>query len=140
MSLFDNIKIFWELSWEEKENLSLFCQQKYAEPWEVIFTEWDEANAMYILAEGEVEISHNVSGKKIILWSVKAEELLGEMALFGEQTTRMATAQAKKPSSLITILAFSIKELTLKHPDLLMKIKWIIDERQVNNKIIETSI
>jgi hypothetical protein len=40
----------------------------------------------------------------------------------------------------LVVLSFSIKELTAKHPELLDKIKWIIEERTINNKIIETEI
>jgi CRP-like cAMP-binding protein len=62
------------------------------------------------------------------------------MALFGKNKRRMATAIAKRDSILITILDFSIKELTHKYPDLLSKIQDIIEERTINNKILETEI
>jgi CRP-like cAMP-binding protein len=46
----------------------------------------------------------------------------------------MATATALTDSVLIVILSFSIKELTLKHPELLNKIKTIINDRIISNK------
>ena len=52
----------------------------------------------------------------------------------------MATAKAKNQCILITILDFSIKEITQKYPKLLEKIQKIIEEREINNKIIETEI
>jgi hypothetical protein len=52
----------------------------------------------------------------------------------------MATAIVTKDATLITVLSFSIKELTQEHPDLLLKIKSIIEERTVNNRIIESEI
>jgi len=40
MSILDNLKLLESLSIEEKENLSLYCQKKYLEKWEVLFLEW----------------------------------------------------------------------------------------------------
>jgi len=59
------------------------------------------------------------------------------MALFSENQKRMARARAVKKCVLLTILSFSIKELTLKHPDLLEKIKNIINKRMIENKNIK---
>jgi hypothetical protein len=52
----------------------------------------------------------------------------------------MATAIATRDSQLLVVLSFSIKEFTKKHPALLNKIKSIIEERTINNKIIESEI
>ena len=139
MSILDNLKILESLSIEEKENLSLFCQKKYLEKWEILFLEWEDANAMYILSDGAIEISKNHDGENIILWEVHAEEILWEMALFWDSTKRMASAKALEETILITILSFSLNDIVDKYPDLLEKIKVIIKERIINNKIIETA-
>jgi len=52
----------------------------------------------------------------------------------------MATAISKEDSELITILSFSIKDLANKNPILLEKIKDIINDRIIDNKIVETSL
>jgi len=134
MWMFDNSKIFEKLSIEEKNQLEIFCQEKSLTEWEVLFKENDEANAMYILEEGEIEIYKNELWKKIILWKVKAEDILWEMAVFWDQWKRMACAKAIKKSVLIVILSFSIKEITTNHPELLSKIKEIIEIRNIQNK------
>jgi hypothetical protein len=46
----------------------------------------------------------------------------------------MASAKAVKDSILITLLNFSIKELTGKHPEIMEKIKEIIQIRNIENK------
>jgi CRP-like cAMP-binding protein len=46
----------------------------------------------------------------------------------------MATAVALTDCVLITILSFSINDLTNKHPELLEKIKLIINDRILLNK------
>jgi CRP-like cAMP-binding protein len=63
--------------------------------------------------------------------------VLGEMALFLETNERMATAIATKDSILITILSFSVLELSKKNPQLLEKIRAIIDNRVARNNAKE---
>ena len=133
MSILDWIEILSDLLETEREELSMFCQEKHLSAWDVLFNEEDEASAMYILKEWNIEISRNIDWEKVILWEVHSEEILWEMALFWEEWNRMATAIALEDTSLITILSFSIKDLTEKHPELLNKIKSIINSREQNN-------
>ncbi|MCK5678276.1 MAG: hypothetical protein KAH72_07345 [Flavobacteriaceae bacterium] len=49
----------------------------------------------------------------------------------------MAYARAKEDTRLITILSFSIKQIAEKHPDLMTKIKSIINTRKIENKNIK---
>jgi len=134
MSILDWIKLLDVLSDSEKEKFSLFCQEKYLEVGEVLFNEQDEASAMYILKEWNIEVSRKLNWEKIILWEVHAEEILWEMALFWDTNKRMATAIATIETTLVVILSFSIKELTQNHPELLNKIKTIINDRIISNK------
>lgn len=140
MNILHWIKLLSDLSENDKDNLSLFCQEKSLKKWEILFKEWDEANAMYILKSWTFEIRKIINWKEVILWNVMAEELLWEMALFWDTNKRMATAISLEDSSLITILSFSIKELANKNPLLLDKIKDIINDRIIDNKIVETSV
>jgi len=140
MSVLKQVKLLSDLSDAELNYLWMFCQDKILKEWETLFHEWDEANAMYILASWEIEISNLIQWERVRLWNVKAEEILGEMALFWTSSRRMATAIAMRDSHLLIILSFSIKEFTKKHPNLLDKIKSIIQERTINNKIIESEI
>ncbi|MDP2091254.1 MAG: cyclic nucleotide-binding domain-containing protein [Candidatus Gracilibacteria bacterium] len=134
MALVDGIKLLADLSETEKNNLSLFCQEKLLKAGEVLFYEQEEASAMYLLKQGKIEISRIHDGEKIILGEVQAEEILGEMALFGDANKRMATATAIEDCVLVVVLGFSIKELTSKYPELLDKIKQIINDRSIINK------
>ncbi len=140
MGILDWLEIIESLSDFEKDNLSMFCQIKDIKKWEKLFIEWDEATAMYILKEWQFEIYKETSWNKIVLWLVDAEEILWEMALFWDNSKRMATAIATTDCKLITILSFSIKELTDKYPSLLSKIKSIIDDRVIDNKILESTM
>ena len=133
--ILDDTHILDFLSQKEKEEFSLFCQERYVNAWETLFHEWDEADSMYILKSGSMSIDKLVDRKKVNIWVVHAEEILWEMALFEGTWARMATAVAREDSILITFLSFSIKDLTDKNPKLFSKIKYIIEQRLVNNKI-----
>jgi hypothetical protein len=52
----------------------------------------------------------------------------------------MATAIALEDTQMVTILSFSIRDLSKKYPLLLDKIKDIINNRIINNKIVETTL
>lgn len=134
MSILDWVKLLSNLSDSEKENLALFCQEKHLSAWEILFKEEDEASAMYILKDWKIQISRISDGENIILWNVHSEEILWEMALFWDVNKRMATATAMVDCVLIIILSFSIKELTNNHPELMDKIKNIINDRMMSNK------
>ncbi len=140
MNILHWIKLLSDLSENDKDNLSLFCQEKSLKKWEILFKEGDEANAMYILKSWTFEIRKKINWKEVILWNVMAEELLWEMALFWDTNKRVATAISLEDSNLVTILSFSIKDLAKKYPLLLNKIKDIINDRIIDNKIVETSI
>lgn len=137
MSFLKGVHILNSLSSDEKEKLLLFCQDKIVPAWEVVFTEWEEANAMYILKKWSVSISKKLHGRNVLLWYVHAEELLWEMALFSHDSKRMATAKVAEESELVVIPFFSIKELMKKYPELLEKIKHIVEDRLLNNKLTE---
>lgn len=150
MSILDWIDLLSDLSLDEKNNLEMFCQEKFVKAWEVIFKEEDYATAMYILKKGNVEITRKTNDWwKVILWEVKAEGLLWEMAIFWEvkaeewlwemaivwdRNKRMATATALSDCTLIVILSFSINEIIKKHPKLYKKIQFIINDRTISNK------
>jgi len=140
MAMLDWLGMLDCLSNWDKSQLEVFCQEKFVSPWETLFKEWDEANAMYFLKEWEIEISKSIKWSSTKLGTIMAEDILWEMALFGSSSKRMASAVVKKDTVLITILSFSIKELTSKHPELLEKIKWIIEARNYENKISESKV
>ncbi len=134
MSFLNRLGLLSDLTEKEKEDLSLFCQEKVLKAWDILFREWEEWEAMYFLLSWVIEVSKNINWEKRIIWKVLAEEVLWEMALFWRKRIRMATAEVIEDCKLITILSFSVKELTRKHPQLLEKIKEIIDKRIICNK------
>jgi CRP/FNR family transcriptional regulator, cyclic AMP receptor protein len=140
MSFLDGIKIFSLLTSEEKRKLENFCQERIIKKWEILFSEWEEANCMYILRSWSIWVYKEVDGKQVYFWTVHSEEILWEMALFYNNGLRMATAIAMEDTDFITIAGFSIEKLTQEHPDLLERIQSIIDERTIFNKTLESKL
>lgn len=133
-SLLDSLEILQNLTQEDRDNLAVFCQERFIKKWDVLFSEWDEWNAMYFLKSWKIEIYKNINWEDIKLWQVVAEEVLWEMALFqSSNKSRMATAIASQDSMLIVILDFSMNELKAKHPSVIEKIKEIIEYRNSQN-------
>ena len=59
------------------------------------------------------------------------------MALFSYNGKRMAGAKAKENTRLITILSFSIQQIMNTKPELLEKVKGLIEKRMYENKITQ---
>ena len=61
---------------------------------QVIFKEGSNGDWIYVVEEGEVEISKNVSGQKMVIETLKEGDIFGELAYI-DKTPRSATATAK---------------------------------------------
>lgn len=134
MGMLNWVSILNDLSTGEKMKLEEFCQEKNSLEWELLFKEWDDASAMYFVLEGEIEILQKTDyGTRTLAVALKWD-MVGEMALFGWEKIRMATAITKKEARLVTILSFSIEGITAKYPEVLKKIQNIISNRIEKNK------
>ncbi|MDD4151451.1 MAG: cyclic nucleotide-binding domain-containing protein [Candidatus Gracilibacteria bacterium] len=132
MSFLNGVSLFSSLTAEEKKSLEMFCQERSLSNGEILFNEGDEAQAMYIVKEGELEVSKGNS----VLGIVKKDGLVGEMALFEEPLKRrMASVKSiSSETEIIVLLYFSIKEMEKKNPIIIEKIKNIITQRKEQNK------
>ena len=60
---------------------------------QVVFKEGDNGDWIYVVDEGEVELSKEVDGRKVVIEILKEGDLFGEMAYI-DKTPRSATATA----------------------------------------------
>lgn len=104
----------------------------------IVFSEGDPGDVMYIIIEGEIEISKRTSletSKTLI--TLKAGDIFGEMAVI-EKKPRSATAIATRQSRLLSMdegLFFSMIE---KNPDFAVKIVRVLSERvRRSNSLIQ---
>ena len=61
---------------------------------QIIFKEGSNGDWIYVVEEGEVEISKNVDGQRIVFETLKETNIFGEMAYI-DKAPRSATATAK---------------------------------------------
>jgi CRP-like cAMP-binding protein len=60
----------------------------------IIFEEGSNGDWIYVVEEGEVEISKKIGGQKIVIETLKENDIFGEIAYI-DKTPRSATATAK---------------------------------------------
>ncbi|MCD6034921.1 MAG: hypothetical protein K0R63_662 [Rickettsiales bacterium] len=71
-------------------------EAKKFKPGEYIFKEGDPSCDVYLINQGEVEITKEKNGKTIVLAKRGFNEIIGEMALVLESNERSASAKAVK--------------------------------------------
>jgi CRP-like cAMP-binding protein len=69
---------------------------------EVVCSQGDIGNCLYVVQQGEVEILAEADGTTLVLGVARKDELLGEMAIF-LRGTRSATVRARGPARVLTI-------------------------------------
>lgn len=71
---------------------------------QTIFHESDVANCAYLLKSGAVEITTQKDGKPILLTTIRANQIFGELALI-DASPRSATATAIEATEVVVIKA-----------------------------------
>lgn len=84
----------------------------------IIFSEGDEGTDLFIIAEGEVEISKRVNGKKQLITTLCEGDFFGEMALISE-AERTATATATANSEIIVLDKHTFNESIIRDASIL---------------------
>jgi CRP/FNR family cyclic AMP-dependent transcriptional regulator len=93
---------------------------------EVLFRKDDAADAMYVIAEGEIEIV----GYGAVLGP---GDLLGEIGLFSREQKRMATARARTPARLSRITGAKVRRLHFDNPYFAFQVTRLIANRLLDD-------
>lgn len=75
---------------------------------QVIFKAGDLPRFAYLIQAGAVDITVQRDGKPLLLGTLRAGDLLGEMALIDDKP-RSATATAKEPTTCVVITAIEFQ-------------------------------
>jgi CRP/FNR family transcriptional regulator, cyclic AMP receptor protein len=94
------------------------------EPGETLFKAGDAGDAMYVVLEGEVEMTIH----RRVVEVVRPGGLLGEMALV-EKLPRVATAVAKTKARLATISERRFTFLVQNHPFFALHVMRVLSQR-----------
>ncbi len=93
-SIVTSVKLFSGLAGEEVREMVRACQRRHIQPGEVLFHQDDEANALFIVVQGELEVAaHSPLGEKVVLAILGPGNVVGEMSLI-EGGPRSATVEA----------------------------------------------
>ena len=132
MNYFEHVELFSALSETDQKSLSDFCQAQTLNAWDVLFRQWEDPQAMYIIASGKLLVQ-----KELQWWETKdiailgEGDLVGEIAFFWEPPTRNATVIAHEASTVIVIIKFGIEQMMAKYPDLYERVRLIIEQRSI---------
>ena len=96
---------------------------------DMLFSEGDEANDLYIVLEGRVAIANrSFDGRESVVALMESGDLFGEMPLF-RPDGRSADARVLENSSVVVIPYVPVKSLYQDHPEMLWKIVDMLAER-----------
>lgn len=123
--MLESIELFSSLLPETLKTLEMFCQARKIKSGEILFSKWEESTSMYIVTSGKLEV---YDGERILGY-IKPWEFVGEMSLFSEPKNRTAWVKAIEETDVVVLLAFSIEQLAKTHPEILVQIQKVIEER-----------
>ena len=126
--LVERFPLFGSLSEEQREVLLLHFQVKNVTPGERVIRKGDEADAVYFISSGEMEVA--VNGRKIKL---RAGDFFGEMALICDQP-RSADVTALDFSRLAMLTLRDFGKFLKKYPAMREKVEAMAAERNLMNK------
>lgn len=98
---------------------------------QVMFNAGDGADAAYIIIQGEVEISVPTPSGPIVVNTLGRNELLGEIAIFGD-VPRTATAKAMSRLETLKISKELFIKVIRENPDAAIELIRILAARLVN--------
>ena len=96
---------------------------------DMLFSEGDQANDLYIVLEGRVAIANrSFDGRESVVALMESGDLFGEMPLF-RPDGRSADARVLENSSVVVIPYVPVRSLYEEHPEMLWKIVDMLAER-----------
>lgn len=105
----------------------------------VIFRQGDAGHDMFILQEGQVEISHEVGGERRRLALLEKGDFFGEMALLEDYPERSATATALTSVQVLQLRGSDFEELVQTKPRVALRMMSKLSERlrESNRRLAE---
>ena len=102
-SIFSDIKLFESLSSEEVRKVVRACELEVYEPGDKLFEQGDEADALFIVGRGELEVvAQSPMGEKVVLARLGPGTVVGEMSLI-QGGPRSATVESVSVSEIFRL-------------------------------------
>lgn len=99
---------------------------------QVLFSEGDPGDGLYLIRSGSVMVSHTVGGREVVLAYVPAGQYIGEMALISD-TPRTATVKAAVRTEAIRLDGVVFAQVMERYPQLARRVRKIHRSRIASN-------
>jgi len=142
MSELETIGLFSGLLAEEMQSLEQTAEIRAYRPREVIFQEGDPGDGIYVVVEGEVQVSTLVSeSERRVLTRVAPGDFFGEMAILDDRP-RSATAQAECDTKVYFLHRDDLLRILEHSPKLAVSLlrEFSLRLRDFNKKYVEESL
>ncbi len=120
-ALLARIPLFESLTRDDIVALSMQVEEIVYEEGAVIFRQGDIGSSLFVIEDGEVEISHGEGKTRIVLANLFPGQYFGELSLF-DGGPRSATATALKKAGLIRLDRDDLVEYVNKNPAAALRI------------------
>ena len=105
------------------------CHLSQLERNDVLFSEHDEAESMFVVVAGRIAMSReSIDGRESVLALMGTGDLFGEMPLF-DHGLRSADARALEPSEVLAVPYEAIRSLWERRPELLWRVVALLTNR-----------
>jgi len=133
MHLLSNIDLFKDFSEEMLQAITSGLHLQKFKPEEVLFSQGDDGESLFVLVEGLLEVNLQEEGEKKHLSFLRPGSFLGEMALLtGEK--RSADVISCTESLVGELTKDSIMSLATENPEILSQMTAVVAERRLKNK------
>jgi len=131
VKLIRQFPIFSKIQSAMQKLLCFSSERLTYEPGQVIFNAGDPGDAAYVIIEGTVEISVPTPSGPIIVNTLTKNELVGEIAIFGD-VPRTATAKATTRIEALKISKELFVKVIRENPDAAIELIRILTGRLAN--------
>lgn len=105
----------------------------------LVISEGTEAEGLYLMVEGSAEVTVATRTGPLILASLEAGELFGEMAFFNPTHTRQATVTALSPLVTLALTASAFENLLATYPASRQLMEAVVEEMKVSRFLKQLS-
>ena len=114
----NNVSIFQSMDAGALHLVANITKEQEFSPSEIIFNEGDIGDKMFIVVEGEVELTKEVKDQpQLVVGTKKTNEFFGEMALFDDEP-RSAGAKCRSKTTMLVLEKDDLIELLYDYPNL----------------------
>jgi CRP-like cAMP-binding protein len=94
----------------------------------MLFAEGEPGDELFIIQSGSIKITKIIANSEVLLATLKAGDILGEMALLEDQP-RGASAIAYENCTVMVVGRANFKQMIVSHPQIIIKVTTVLAER-----------